>query len=63
MVGILTRRVLERAAFAANGSAPQPGELTPVSDVSWVTTFPSCNLAFFESICQMAPKALLIRKL
>jgi hypothetical protein len=36
MVGILTRRVRQRAAFAANGRPPQPGELTPVSDVSWV---------------------------
>jgi hypothetical protein len=36
LVGILTRRVLERAAFAANGSAPRSGELTPVSDVPGV---------------------------
>ena len=33
---ILTNRVLERAAFAADGRAPHPGELPPVSGVSGV---------------------------
>jgi hypothetical protein len=31
---ILSRRVLERATIAQNGRTPQPGELTPVPDVS-----------------------------
>jgi len=33
---ILARRVLERAEIAENGRTPEPGELTPVPDVSWV---------------------------
>jgi hypothetical protein len=31
---ILSRRVLERAAMAQNGTTPQPGQLTPMPDVS-----------------------------
>lgn len=45
---ILSRRVLERAAIAQNGRTPQPGELTPVPDVSGLDYLSKLQLAIMR---------------
>jgi hypothetical protein len=46
---ILSRRVLERAAFAKDGRTPQPGELTPVPDVSGLEYLSELQLGIMRS--------------